>query len=112
MEGRYVINLLSFLNFVINKSTRLRFDVQIILCRKHLKIKRPVMVISFPEISWCSLALAVKNFSFKTVVLPFYIHQTRFLVSFRMHYLYIKNKSVENSVGYILSAVNLVTPCS
>ena len=63
MEGLCVINLSNFLFFVINESIRLHLDVQIILFRRHLKIKRPVMVINFPEISWCSFVISLGHFA-------------------------------------------------
>ena len=62
MEGLYVINLSNFLFFVINESIRLRLDFQIILFRRHLKVKNPVMVISFPEISWCFFVISLRRF--------------------------------------------------
>ena len=63
MEGLYVINLSNFLFFVINESIRLHLDFQLILCRRHLKIKLPVMVINFLEISWCSFVISLRHFA-------------------------------------------------
>ena len=63
MEGLYVINLPNFLFFVINESIRLRLDFQIILFRRHLKIKPPVMVINFSGISRCSFVISLRHFA-------------------------------------------------
>ena len=63
MEGLYVINLSNFLFFVINESIHLHLDFQLILFRRHLKIKLPVMVINFPDILWCSFVISLRHFA-------------------------------------------------
>ena len=63
MEELYVINLSNFLFFVINESIRLCLDFQMILFRRHLKIKTPVIVINFLEILWCSFVISLRHFT-------------------------------------------------
>ena len=63
MEGLYVINLSNFLFFVINESIHLCLDFQMILFRRHLKIKTPVIVINFLEILWCSFVISLRHFT-------------------------------------------------
>ena len=53
-----------FLYFVIYDSIRLRLDVQIILFWRHFKIKRPMMVIIFPETSSCFFVVSLRHFAY------------------------------------------------